>query len=64
LEKEDAEEARILLFSKAMPLMTGYSIHQHEHDEGEGHDISDKSRVKPIMFRIKINEKTGRFECQ
>ena len=64
LEKEEAEEARILLFSKAMPLMTRSSIHQHEHDEGEGHDISDKSRIKPIMFRIKINEKTGRFECQ
>jgi nitroimidazol reductase NimA-like FMN-containing flavoprotein (pyridoxamine 5'-phosphate oxidase superfamily) len=64
LEKEDAEEARILLFNKAMPLMTKSSIHMHEHDEGEGHELSDKRRVKPIMFRIKINEKSGRFERQ
>ena len=64
LKKDAAEEARILLFNKAMPLMTKSSIHLHEHDEGERHELSDKSRIKPIMFRIKINEKTGRFERQ
>ncbi|MGA1308192.1 MAG: pyridoxamine 5'-phosphate oxidase family protein [Candidatus Kapaibacteriota bacterium] len=64
LKNDAAEEARILLFNKAMPLMTKSSIHLHEHDEGEGHELSDKSRIKPIMFRIKINEKTGRFERQ
>lgn len=64
LEKEDSEEARTLLFNKAMPLMTKSSIHLHEHDEGAGHELSDKGRIKPVMFRIKINEKTGRFERQ
>lgn len=64
LEKEEAEKARSLLFDKVMPLMTKSSIHQHEHDEGLGHELSDKNRVKPIMFRIKINEKSGRFERQ
>ena len=64
LEKEEAEKARALLFDKVMPLMTKSSIHQHEHDEGLGHELSDKNRVKPIMFRIKINEKSGRFERQ
>lgn len=64
LEKEAAEEARTILFDKAMPLMTKSMIHQHEHDEGQGHELPDKNRVKPIMFRIKINEKSGRFQSQ
>jgi hypothetical protein len=42
--------------------MTPSAIHQHEHWEGGGHELSDKDRIKPIMFRIKINEKSGRFE--
>jgi len=64
LEKEEMEEARALLTNKVMPLLTSSSIHLHEHDEGKGHELSDKGRVKPIMFRIKINEKCGRFERQ
>lgn len=64
LDAEKAEEARIELFNKAMPLSTKSAIHLHEHDEGAGHELSDKTRIKPIMFRIKINEKTGRFERQ
>ena len=61
---EDAALARERLFNKVMPLMTSSTIHEHEHCEGKGHELSDKNRVKPIMFRIKINEKTGRFEKQ
>lgn len=64
LEQKEAEEARSLLFNKVMPLQTVSSIHLHEHDEGTGHELSDKGRVKPIMFRININEKCGRFERQ
>jgi len=64
LEKEEMEEARALLTNKVMPLLTSSSIHLHEHDEGKGHELSDKGRIKPIMFRIKINEKWGRFERQ
>jgi len=64
LEKNDAEEARSLLFDKVTPLQTKSSIHQHEHDEGIGHELSDKGRIKPILFRIKIHEKCGRFERQ
>lgn len=64
LEKEELEEARTLLTNKVMPLLTSSSIHLHEHDEGIGHELSDKGRIKPIMFRIKINEKFGRFERQ
>jgi nitroimidazol reductase NimA-like FMN-containing flavoprotein (pyridoxamine 5'-phosphate oxidase superfamily) len=64
LEKEEMEEARTLLTNKVMPLLTSSSIHLHEHDEGKGHELSDEGRIKPIMFRIKINEKCGRFERQ
>ena len=55
LEKEEMEEARTLLTNKVMPLLTSSSIHLHEQDEGKGHELSDKGRIKPIMFRIKIN---------
>ena len=62
LQDETASTAREFLFSKVLPLMTPSAIHQHEHWEGNGHEISDKDQIKPIMFRIKINEKSGRFE--
>ena len=62
LQDETASTAREFLFSKVLPLMTPSAIHQHEHWEGNGHELSDKDRIKPIMFRIKINEKSGRFE--
>jgi hypothetical protein len=42
--------------------MTGSRIHEHEHSERADNTLSDKSRIKPIMFRININEKMGRFE--
>lgn len=64
LEKEDIEEAKTLFTNKVLPLLTSSSIHQHEHDEGKGHELPDTGRIKPIMFRIKINEKCGRFERQ
>lgn len=62
LKEEKSEYARAHLFSKVVPLMTASAIHEHEHGEGTGHELSDKTRIKPLMFRIKINEKFGRFE--
>lgn len=62
IKDENIEAIRETHFSKVMPLMTNSSIHQHEHDEGSGHELEDTNRVKPIMFRIIINEKSGRFE--
>lgn len=62
LKDEKAAAAREHLFSKVVPLMTASVIHQHEHWEGSGHEIPDQSRIKPIMFRIKVNEKMGRYE--
>ncbi len=62
LKDEKAETAREHLFSKVVPLTTASVIHQHEHWEGSGHELSDQTRIKPVMFRIKVNEKSGRYE--
>lgn len=62
IKGEDIEEIRETHFSKVMPLMTTSTIHQHEHNEGNGHELADSTRIKPIMFKIIINEKSGRFE--
>lgn len=56
------EKTREILMTKVMPLMTASEIHQHEHEEGTGHELSDDDRLKPLTFRIRINEKSGRFE--
>jgi hypothetical protein len=43
------------------PLLTSSTIHSHEH-EASGEGVDDTNRVKPVMYRINIKEKTGRFE--
>jgi nitroimidazol reductase NimA-like FMN-containing flavoprotein (pyridoxamine 5'-phosphate oxidase superfamily) len=62
LKGDDAENARIELFSRVMTLMTSSKSHQFEHKENG--KIDDSSRIKTIMFKIKIKDKTGRYESQ
>jgi len=57
-----SEEAREILFSKILPLMTKSGVHQYQHEKEPGTELADDNRIKPIMFKIRINEKTGRFE--
>jgi uncharacterized protein len=60
LQGEEAEKARDILFNRVFPMMTSSTIHSHEHEiTGE---VDDSNRVKPVMYRIKIKERTGRFE--
>lgn len=59
---EKSNEARDILFTRVLPLMTSSSIHHHEHAVGISQEISDENRIKPVMFKIRINEKTGRFD--
>lgn len=62
LDDKESEKARDLLFGRVFSLMTSSTIHAHEHAvTGE---IDDTNRVKYVMYRIKINTKTGRFEKQ
>jgi nitroimidazol reductase NimA-like FMN-containing flavoprotein (pyridoxamine 5'-phosphate oxidase superfamily) len=58
-----AIKAREYLFNHIWPYLTSSSIHSHEH-ETSLLSVDDAGRVKPIMFRIKIKEKSGRFEKQ
>jgi nitroimidazol reductase NimA-like FMN-containing flavoprotein (pyridoxamine 5'-phosphate oxidase superfamily) len=62
INEDEVPEIREGHFSKVMPLMTESRIHEHEHCERSDNTLSDTSRIKPIMFRININEKMGRFE--
>lgn len=61
LEKEEAKEARAVLFNKVFRLMTSATIDTEQHEPEDG-DIDDKNRIKSIMYRIKIEERSGRFE--
>ncbi|MGZ4090680.1 MAG: pyridoxamine 5'-phosphate oxidase family protein [Bacteroidia bacterium] len=58
-----ATKARDYLFNHVWPYLTSATIHSHEHETSLA-NIDDNNRIKPIMFRIKIKEKTGRFEKQ
>ncbi len=60
LKMEDAKKARDILFSRVFTLMTSSTIHAHEHEvTGE---LDDNNRVKRVMYRIKIEKLTGRYE--
>jgi hypothetical protein len=42
--------------------MTSSTIHVHGHKvTGK---VDDSNRIKPVMYRIKITKKSGRFEKQ
>lgn len=62
LTGREAENARSYLFNRIMHLMTSATVHPHEH--GAQSDIDDSNRVKPVMYKIEIKDKTGRFENQ
>lgn len=60
LKGNEAEKARVILKNRVFPLMTSSTI------DGEQHEVEsipdDSNRMKRIMYRISIAEKTGRFE--
>lgn len=60
LKNEAADKARLILYNRVFPLMTSATIHG-EHHEVE-HELDDENRIKPVLYRIVIDEKTGRFE--
>lgn len=66
LEKEEAEKAKDLLFNRVYPLQTSSTIHKFEHDELEGPVEVEKAKNKKrfIMYRIKPENITGRYEKQ
>lgn len=62
LDEIEAEEAKKIFFDRMFPLMTSATIHAHQHAVTE--TVDDSTRIKYIMYRIKINDITGRFEKQ
>jgi uncharacterized protein len=60
LKGEEATEKQSYLLNRVMPIMTGSVVHAHQH--ATAGEIEDDNRVKPVVYRIKIQEKTGRFE--
>ena len=60
LDGENAEEARTKFFGRLFPLTTRNSIHAFQHETA--YEPDDTMRIKKVMFRIKIEEITGRFE--
>ncbi|PHX73680.1 MAG: hypothetical protein CK547_07150 [Chitinophagaceae bacterium] len=56
---QDLSTARDILFSRVMPLMTSASVNQHGHAQPTENTIIEDDRIKPVMFKIRINEKQG-----
>ena len=60
LKNEESKKARDILFNRVFTLKTSSTIHAHEHEvTGE---LDDANRVKHVMYRIKIDTVSGRFE--
>ena len=57
-----AEKARDLLFGHVFPLLTSSTVNPYGHEVTA--KVDNGTRIKYIMYRIKINKITGRFEKQ
>lgn len=62
LTGKEAQAAKEKLFSRVFSLMTSSTLHGHEHEVSSTPD--DKGREKMIMYRIRINEISGRYETR
>lgn len=62
LKGKEATAAREFLFNRIFPLMTSSTIHTYGHEE-EG-TLENGNRVKQVLYRIRIEKMTGRFEKQ
>ncbi len=60
LSGAEADIARDILFNRVFSLMTSSTVHTHEHAAES--EIGDENRVKYVMYRIKAEKITGRFE--
>lgn len=60
LKDDDAENARAILRNRVFPLLTSATIDGEQHEVET--ELDDSNRIKRVMYRITIAEKTGRFE--
>jgi hypothetical protein len=62
LQDDEGIKARTFLYNNILDLMTENSVHPHEHSYSQL--IDDSNRIKEFIYRIKIEEKEGRFETR
>ncbi len=62
LDDEEAKKGREYLYNSILDLLTSSTVHLHEH--GPTQDTKETNRIKRVMYRIRITEKSGRFEKQ
>ena len=61
-QTNEADNARELLFNRVFPLKTSSTIHPFGHEVND--EIDDSTRIKVVMYRIKLVSFSGRFEKQ
>jgi nitroimidazol reductase NimA-like FMN-containing flavoprotein (pyridoxamine 5'-phosphate oxidase superfamily) len=61
LSQKETETAREFLINKIMPLMTYSKIHAYEHWEAREEYLDDSHRLKPIIFKLRIEEISGKY---
>lgn len=62
LQEADSESARGILLSRVYTMATSSTVHKFQHNSDSNDTIDDSTRLKHVMYRIKIEEMTGRFE--
>jgi nitroimidazol reductase NimA-like FMN-containing flavoprotein (pyridoxamine 5'-phosphate oxidase superfamily) len=62
LDDDTARRGREYLYNHLLDQLTSSTIHLQKH--GHSYEEDDKNRIKQIVYRIHIAEKTGRFEKQ
>jgi uncharacterized protein len=62
LENDTAKKAREYLYNSLLDMLTSATIHLHTHHDAL--ETDDTNRIKQIVYRISIAEKSGRFEKQ
>lgn len=60
LKDKEAETAREQLYSKIFTLMTANAVHTFGHELESA--IDDNNRIKSVMYRIKIDKISGRYQ--
>lgn len=60
LKDKEAEDALAILKNRVFPMMTSATIDGEQHEVET--ELDDSNRLKRVMYRILIEEKTGRFE--
>jgi hypothetical protein len=64
IKDDEDDHARELLLKKVMPLVTCSNIRKNTYSSVGIADSRENETAEAIMFRILINEKTGRFDRQ